>query len=179
MKWLFQACSIYYHGDSTAPAWQEQHLGHLLIKRNFEVCSALCPFSRCPLRCTQICPSQEAWHFHRCWWKVEESIKIGLFLFCSGSLESTVIRLTFSTLVLKDIFTVDEAIPQSLRSWLLCLLGVVGTLFVICLATPFFTIIIIPLGLVYYFVQVSWPKEHKKKRGKTDWRRRKYLFLAN
>lgn len=53
----------------------------------------------------------------------------------------------------KDIFTVDEAIPQSFRSWLLCLLGVVGTLFVICLATPFFTIIIIPLALIYYFVQ--------------------------
>eukprot|EP00064_Thunnus_orientalis_P019831 superscaffoldBa00005143_g19961 len=55
----------------------------------------------------------------------------------------------------KDIFTVDEAIPQSFRSWLLCLLGVLGTLFVICLATPYFTIIIIPLALVYYFVQIS------------------------
>ncbi|XP_042357577.1 canalicular multispecific organic anion transporter 1 isoform X2 [Plectropomus leopardus] len=53
----------------------------------------------------------------------------------------------------KDIFTVDEAIPQSFRSWLLCLLGVLGTLFVICLATPFFTIIILPLALIYYFVQ--------------------------
>ncbi|XP_041645026.1 canalicular multispecific organic anion transporter 1 [Cheilinus undulatus] len=53
----------------------------------------------------------------------------------------------------KDIFTVDEAIPQSFRSWILCLLGVLGTLFVICLATPFFTIIIIPLALVYFFVQ--------------------------
>ncbi|XP_078129230.1 ATP-binding cassette sub-family C member 2 [Sander vitreus] len=53
----------------------------------------------------------------------------------------------------KDIFTVDEAIPQSFRSWLLCLLGVLGTLFVICLATPLFTILILPLALVYYFVQ--------------------------
>ncbi|XP_073338250.1 ATP-binding cassette sub-family C member 2 [Pagrus major] len=53
----------------------------------------------------------------------------------------------------KDIFTVDEAIPQSFRSWILCLLGVLGTLFVICLATPFFTILIIPLAVVYYFVQ--------------------------
>ncbi|XP_059215146.1 canalicular multispecific organic anion transporter 1 isoform X2 [Centropristis striata] len=53
----------------------------------------------------------------------------------------------------KDIFTVDEAIPQSLRSWLLCLLGVLGTLFVICLATPLFTILILPLAVVYYFVQ--------------------------
>ncbi|XP_067091719.1 canalicular multispecific organic anion transporter 1 [Osmerus mordax] len=53
----------------------------------------------------------------------------------------------------KDMFTVDEAIPNSFRSWILCLLGVVGTLFVICLATPFFTIVIIPLAVVYYFVQ--------------------------
>ncbi|XP_037541476.1 canalicular multispecific organic anion transporter 1, partial [Nematolebias whitei] len=53
----------------------------------------------------------------------------------------------------KDIFTIDEAIPQSFRSWLLCLLGVLGTLFVICLATPFFTIIIVPLAVIYYFVQ--------------------------
>ncbi|XP_008280640.1 ATP-binding cassette sub-family C member 2 [Stegastes partitus] len=53
----------------------------------------------------------------------------------------------------KDIFTIDEAIPQTFRSWLMCLLGVVGTLFVICLATPYFTIVLIPLALIYYFVQ--------------------------
>uniref|UniRef100_A0A667YL76 ABC-type glutathione-S-conjugate transporter n=1 Tax=Myripristis murdjan TaxID=586833 RepID=A0A667YL76_9TELE len=45
------------------------------------------------------------------------------------------------------------SIPQSLKSWLLCLIGVLATLFVICLATPLFTIIIIPLAVVYYFVQ--------------------------
>ncbi|KAI1894334.1 hypothetical protein AGOR_G00114740 [Albula goreensis] len=53
----------------------------------------------------------------------------------------------------KDMFTVDEAIPNSFRSWLMCFLGVLGTLFVICLATPLFTIVIIPLAVVYYFVQ--------------------------
>ncbi|XP_036439199.1 canalicular multispecific organic anion transporter 1-like [Colossoma macropomum] len=53
----------------------------------------------------------------------------------------------------KDIFTVDEMIPMSFRSWVLCLLGVLGTLFVICLATPLFTAIIVPLAVVYYFVQ--------------------------
>ncbi|KAJ3610666.1 hypothetical protein NHX12_022758, partial [Muraenolepis orangiensis] len=53
----------------------------------------------------------------------------------------------------KDIFTVDESIPQCFRSWLLCLLGVLGTLFVICLATPFFAVVIIPLAVVYMFVQ--------------------------
>ncbi|XP_017570742.1 canalicular multispecific organic anion transporter 1 [Pygocentrus nattereri] len=53
----------------------------------------------------------------------------------------------------KDIFTVDEMIPMSFRSWVLCLLGVLGTLFVICLATPLFTAIIVPLAVIYYFVQ--------------------------
>ncbi|XP_025753410.1 canalicular multispecific organic anion transporter 1 [Oreochromis niloticus] len=53
----------------------------------------------------------------------------------------------------KDIFTIDEAIPNSFRSWLLCFLGVLGTLFVICLATPFFAIVIIPLAVIYFFVQ--------------------------
>ncbi|KAL7855414.1 hypothetical protein AOLI_G00190180 [Acnodon oligacanthus] len=53
----------------------------------------------------------------------------------------------------KDIFSVDEMIPMSFRSWVLCLLGVLGTLFVICLATPLFTAIIVPLAVIYYFVQ--------------------------
>uniref|UniRef100_A0A669BJZ4 ATP-binding cassette, sub-family C (CFTR/MRP), member 2 n=1 Tax=Oreochromis niloticus TaxID=8128 RepID=A0A669BJZ4_ORENI len=53
----------------------------------------------------------------------------------------------------KDIFTIDEAIPASLRSCLLCLMSVLGTVFVICLVTPFFAIVIIPLALIYFFVQ--------------------------
>ena len=40
----------------------------------------------------------------------------------------------------------------------MCFLGVLGTLFVICLATPIFTAIIIPLAVVYYFVQVEREK---------------------
>ncbi|KAL1263560.1 hypothetical protein QQF64_006299, partial [Cirrhinus molitorella] len=53
----------------------------------------------------------------------------------------------------KDIFTVDEMIPMSFRSWILCLLGVVGTLFIICLATPIFTAVVVPMAIIYYFVQ--------------------------
>lgn len=49
----------------------------------------------------------------------------------------------------------DEMIPMSFRSWILCLLGVLGTLFVICLATPIFTAVVVPMGVVYYFVQVT------------------------
>lgn len=53
----------------------------------------------------------------------------------------------------KDIFTVDEMIPMSFKSWILCLLGVLGTLFVICLATPLFTAVVVPIAVIYYFVQ--------------------------
>ncbi|XP_063818327.1 ATP-binding cassette sub-family C member 2 [Pseudophryne corroboree] len=53
----------------------------------------------------------------------------------------------------KDIFTVDETIPMSFRSWLNCVLGVISTLFLICLATPIFAAVIVPLTIFYYFVQ--------------------------
>uniref|UniRef100_A0A9J7X6J7 ABC-type glutathione-S-conjugate transporter n=1 Tax=Cyprinus carpio carpio TaxID=630221 RepID=A0A9J7X6J7_CYPCA len=46
-----------------------------------------------------------------------------------------------------------KMIPMSFRSWILCLLGVLGTLFIICLATPIFTAVIVPMAIVYYFVQ--------------------------
>ncbi|NXE33592.1 MRP2 protein, partial [Ptilorrhoa leucosticta] len=52
----------------------------------------------------------------------------------------------------KDIFTVDETIPMSFRSWLSCFMGIISTLIVICLATPFFAVVIVPLSVFYYFV---------------------------
>ncbi|KAJ7399194.1 Canalicular multispecific organic anion transporter 1 [Pitangus sulphuratus] len=52
----------------------------------------------------------------------------------------------------KDIFTVDETIPMSFRSWLSCFMGIISTLVMICLATPYFALIIIPLSIFYYFV---------------------------
>ncbi|NXH94045.1 MRP2 protein, partial [Pachycephala philippinensis] len=52
----------------------------------------------------------------------------------------------------KDIFTVDETIPMSFRSWLSCFMAIISTLIVICLATPFFAAVIIPLSVFYYFV---------------------------
>lgn len=57
--------------------------------------------------------------------------------------------------MLQDIFTVDETIPTSFRSWLSCLMAIISTLVVICLATPFFAVVIVPLSVFYYFVLVS------------------------
>ncbi|KAM9612284.1 ATP-binding cassette sub-family C member 2 isoform 1-T4 [Morphnus guianensis] len=55
----------------------------------------------------------------------------------------------------KDIFTIDETIPMSFRSWLSCFMAIISTLLMISLATPFFALIIIPLSIFYYFVLVS------------------------
>lgn len=44
---------------------------------------------------------------------------------------------------------------MSFRSWLSCFMAIISTLLMISLATPFFTIIVVPLGIFYYFVLVS------------------------
>ncbi|XP_005407735.1 PREDICTED: canalicular multispecific organic anion transporter 1 [Chinchilla lanigera] len=55
-----------------------------------------------------------------------------------------------------DISTVDETLPQTLRSWLLCFLGIISTLVMICMATPVFIVIIIPLGIIYVAIQIFY-----------------------
>ncbi|XP_006880098.1 PREDICTED: canalicular multispecific organic anion transporter 1 [Elephantulus edwardii] len=55
-----------------------------------------------------------------------------------------------------DISTVDETLPYTLRSWVLCLLGIISTLVMICVATPVFIVIIIPLTIIYLSVQVFY-----------------------
>ncbi|XP_032409131.1 canalicular multispecific organic anion transporter 1-like isoform X2 [Xiphophorus hellerii] len=53
----------------------------------------------------------------------------------------------------KDIFTIDEVIPQMFSSWIMYLLGILGTIVFLCLSTPLFIIVIIPLAAIYFFVQ--------------------------
>ena len=53
-----------------------------------------------------------------------------------------------------DTFTIDETIPIAVQSFLYRLLALFGIIIVITIATPTFLIVIIPLGLFYYFVQV-------------------------
>uniref|UniRef100_A0A3P9Q7M5 ABC-type glutathione-S-conjugate transporter n=1 Tax=Poecilia reticulata TaxID=8081 RepID=A0A3P9Q7M5_POERE len=53
----------------------------------------------------------------------------------------------------KDIFTIDETIPHLFSSWIIHLLGILGTIVFLCLSTPLFIIVIIPLAVIYFFVQ--------------------------
>ncbi|XP_011305034.1 multidrug resistance-associated protein 1 isoform X4 [Fopius arisanus] len=53
----------------------------------------------------------------------------------------------------KDVDVIDNVLPHILRAWLMCLAGVIATLVVISYSTPAFIAIIIPIGVIYYFIQ--------------------------
>ena len=55
----------------------------------------------------------------------------------------------------KDMDVIDINIPQTIRIWLGTGSTVIATLFVICYSTPVFLAVLVPLGIMYYFVQVS------------------------
>ena len=54
----------------------------------------------------------------------------------------------------KDIDVVDVTIPQNIRAFIWCALVVVATLIIISRSTPWFILIVIPLGFLYFFIQV-------------------------
>ena len=54
----------------------------------------------------------------------------------------------------KDISGIDDMVPRSLTSFLRTFLSVIGTMFAITFATPIFLAVIIPLGALYFFIQV-------------------------
>nr|XP_003409027.1 canalicular multispecific organic anion transporter 1 [Loxodonta africana] len=55
-----------------------------------------------------------------------------------------------------DISTVDETIPYTFRSWIMQFLVIISTLVMICMATPVFIVIMIPLTIIYVFVQMFY-----------------------
>lgn len=54
----------------------------------------------------------------------------------------------------KELDTVDSMIPQVIKMFMGSLCNVIGACIVILLATPIAAIVIPPLGLIYFFVQV-------------------------
>ena len=54
----------------------------------------------------------------------------------------------------KDIYTIDEVIPTTISQFLYTLFVVLSTLLVIIIVTPTFAIVILPLGIFYFLVQV-------------------------
>jgi len=57
----------------------------------------------------------------------------------------------------KDVDVIDMALPSNLRNFLWYTLVVLGTVLIIAVTTPAFLVVIIPLAVVYFFIQVSYP----------------------
>ncbi|KAK6170726.1 hypothetical protein SNE40_019043 [Patella caerulea] len=53
----------------------------------------------------------------------------------------------------KDVDIIDITIPATVHMWLHCLLHVISTVLVISISTPYFLLIIVPLLILYYFIQ--------------------------
>ncbi|KAM4045857.1 ATP-binding cassette sub-family C member 2-like [Anomaloglossus baeobatrachus] len=53
----------------------------------------------------------------------------------------------------KDIYVIDERFHYYLRTWLNCMLDVLGTILVIVFATPLFSVAIVPIGFLYLLIQ--------------------------
>ncbi len=53
----------------------------------------------------------------------------------------------------KDVDILDVTIPMNLRMLCNQLYNVVGTIFVICFANPLFIAVVLPIALMYYFLQ--------------------------
>lgn len=54
----------------------------------------------------------------------------------------------------KEMDTVDSILPQVIKMFMGSLFNVIGACIIILLATPIAAVIIPPLGLIYFFVQV-------------------------
>lgn len=101
----------------------------------------------------------------------------------------------------KELDTVDSMIPQVIKMFMGSLFNVIGACIIILLATPMVAVIIPPLGLIYFFVQVRGgvlgsrtspalyhsPCEHRapfvlcflsEGLWRTCWRRVRFIFVS-
>ena len=57
---------------------------------------------------------------------------------------------------LQDVYTIDEAIPRSLRAFLITIFPVLSTMLVVAVASPWFLVVVAPLLIIYIFIQVHY-----------------------
>ncbi|XP_053206592.1 ATP-binding cassette sub-family C member 3-like [Panonychus citri] len=53
----------------------------------------------------------------------------------------------------KDIDVIDTGLPMVLNHWILCLFEVISACIIICINTPLFIITLIPITIIYIFIQ--------------------------
>lgn len=56
----------------------------------------------------------------------------------------------------KDVDVIDNVLPMTMQFWIMMFFNVLAILVVISYSTPWFLTVILPIGLVYYFIQVFY-----------------------
>ena len=54
----------------------------------------------------------------------------------------------------RDVETIDNNLPQIVRMWMNTVFSVLSTIIVISYSTPIFLVVIVPLGVFYWLIQV-------------------------
>ena len=83
------------------------------------------------------------------------SIKNHLFLMYNFNITITLHSIHYLHRFSLDTDIIDSELPMTFEMFLDCLYIVMSTLVVISYSTPFFMIVIIPLGILYFLAQVK------------------------
>ena len=60
----------------------------------------------------------------------------------------------------KDVDVIDVTIPYNVRPFLNNLFSIASSFFVICVVTPWFTLVVAPLMVVYFLAQVRQSRDY-------------------
>lgn len=55
-----------------------------------------------------------------------------------------------------DMQVIDQIIPQNLEEFLTIFTSVIATIMIICISVPWFTVMVIPLAVIYYLIQILY-----------------------
>ena len=54
-----------------------------------------------------------------------------------------------------DVFSIDDALPFIMNIFLAQIYGILGTIVITCYGLPWFAVLLVPLGIIYYKIQVT------------------------
>ena len=55
-----------------------------------------------------------------------------------------------------DLYAIDDSLPFILNIFLAQLFGIIGTIAITCYGLPWFALLLVPLGAIYYKIQVCY-----------------------
>ncbi len=146
--------SVHALGDFVLSAWadangehpedaQQNNKDYLLMYGVIGIIYVLCEFSRELIHYTNCAKAAEAMHAG-----LLRGVMRSPMSFFDTTPNGRVVN-RFSA----DVNTIDQTIPNQINDMLWCLFDVVAVIVVICVAIPFFAIVVIPMFVIYYFVQ--------------------------